>query len=126
MALTKGNVVVKEVNDENAQDTKLRELMGRITMVVSPELAKHGFLPSHAPHGCHITITMKDGSVFNFEQNRGPWEPATTPSFDTLAEKFSSCAELVIDKHHIDEAIDFCRNLENQDNIIDLMDIVRN
>ena len=125
LALTKGNVVVKEVTDKNARDPKLRALMERTTMVVSPELAKHGFLPPHAPHGCHMTITMKDGNVYDFEQHRGPWEPATTPSFDMLADKFRSCAELVLEKNQIDEAIDFCRDLENQDNINHLMDIVK-
>ncbi|MEL0107884.1 MAG: MmgE/PrpD family protein [Rhodospirillales bacterium] len=124
LALSKGKVVIKDVTDENARDPELRSLMAKIKMEVSPELAKHGFLPPHAPHGCHMTITMKDGTEYAFEQNRGPWEPATSPSFDDLAEKFRSCAELVLKDDQIEQAVEFCRDLENQDNIDPLMKMI--
>ncbi|MEX2451249.1 MAG: MmgE/PrpD family protein [Rhodospirillales bacterium] len=124
LALTKGKVVIKDVSDESARDPELRRLMERVTMVVSPELAKHGFLPPHAPHGCFATITLKDGSIYEFEQNRGPWEPTTPPDFDALADKFRSCAELVLKDKQIEEAIGIVRHLEDVDNLDRLMEIV--
>ncbi|MEQ8195433.1 MAG: hypothetical protein RIB59_13185, partial [Rhodospirillales bacterium] len=124
LALSKGKVVIKDVSDESAQDPELRKLMERVTMVVSPELAKHGFLPPHAPHGCHATVTLKDGTVYEYEQNRGPWEPTTPPDFDALADKFRSCAELVIKEKAIEEAVEIVRHLEDVDNLDRLMEIV--
>jgi len=41
-----------------------------------------------------------------------------------LAEKFRSCAELVLKDDQIEQAVEFCRDLENQDNIDPLMKMI--
>ncbi len=124
-ALIEGKVVITSFSDKKLANPRIRELMKRITMTVSPELAKLGYNPDAAPFGCTVTIRLKNGEERTCRVDKGPWEPETPPSWDELIEKYRSCAELVLKPRGIEESIEIVRNLEKAENLCRLMDIVR-
>ena len=124
-ALIDGRVVITSFSDEKLGDQRARELMKRVTMTISPELAKLGYNPEIAPYGCTVTIRLKSGEERTCRVDKGPWEPETPPSWDELIEKYRSCASLVLKPQEIEESIEIIRNLERAESLGRLMDIVR-
>ena len=99
--------------------------MKRIKMTVSPELARLGYNPEIAPYGCTVAITLKSGETYECRVDKGPWEPDTPPTFDEVAEKYKSCASLVLKSQEIEESVEIIRNLEKAEDLCRLMDLVR-
>jgi 2-methylcitrate dehydratase PrpD len=124
-ALIDGKVVIKSFSDEKVKDPKIVELMKRVKMVVSPELAKLGYNPEIAPVGCTVTIKLRNGKEHLCRMDKGPWEPETPPSWDELADKYRSCAELVLKPEAIEESVDIIQDIEKAENLCRLMDLVR-
>lgn len=125
LALIDGKVTLANVTEEKVREPRIVALMKKVTMVVSPDFAKHGYIPEHAPHGCRVHIRMKNGEEFVLQENRGPWEPTTPPGWDALFEKYQGCAEAVLDASAIRESADIIRDLENAPDNRRLMDLVR-
>lgn len=124
-ALIDGGIEIKTFADEKVNDLRVAELMKRIKMTVSPELAALGFNPDIAPFGARVAVRLKDGRELSRRQDKGPWEPETAPSWDELLPKFRSCAERVLDNTHIDDVIGFIAEIESHENITRLMDLIR-
>jgi hypothetical protein len=99
--------------------------MRRIRMNVSPELAALGFNPDSAPFGSRVKVRLKDGREFSRNQNKGPWEPETAPSWNDLLPKYRSCAEIRMEEPTVEETIAIIGDLERQQNVIRLMDLLR-
>jgi len=125
IALTEGKVGLSSFSEEKLKDPKMREVMKKVRMVVSPDLAKLGYNPHDAPTGCTTTIKMKKGKRYTRRIDRAPWAPETPPSWEELVGKYRGCAELVLKPQAIEESIQIIRDLEKVDNIFRLMDIVR-
>jgi hypothetical protein len=68
---------------------------------------------------------MKSGEEFVRQENRGPWEAKTPPSWEALFEKFQGCATDVLPSGPIKEAADIIHDLETAAGIEALMTIVR-
>lgn len=124
-ALIDGKVVISSFSDEKVKDPRIVALMKRVRMAVWPEYAKHGYNPPHAPYGCLVKIRLKDGREFSEQVDKGPWEPATPPSWDDLVEKYRGSAEPVLGRAQCDQSIETVRNLERLDDVSRLMDAVR-
>lgn len=125
LALLEGRVVIAAITDDRVNEPKMLDLMRRVKMVVSADMAALGYNPDTAPFGCTVTIKLRNGLAHTCRVDKGPWEPATPPSWDELLEKYRSCAETVLSREKIDESIDIVRNLERAEDISRLMDIVR-
>ncbi len=126
LALIAGEVTLANVTDETVADARIVDLMQKVTMVISPDFAKDGYLPEYAPHGCIIEIWTKSGEYLRDQQNRGPWEPMTPPTWDDLMVKFRGCASLVLDAPAIESAGDILRRLDALRQVAQLTDLIRN
>jgi len=124
-ALIDGDVTISTFTDARTGDPRVRSLMRRIRMTVSPELAALGFNPDAAPFGSRVRIRRRDGREFARSQNKGPWEPETAPSWDDLLPKYRSCAQLGIPAGNVDETISIVGRLETQRDITRLMTLLR-
>ncbi len=124
-ALVEGKVDAGNFTDEKVRSPEVVELMRKVRMDVSPELARLGYNPDVAPSGCTVTITLKDGRRYTKPVNRGPWEPPNAPSWDDLAAKYRRCAGPVLPDARIAESIDLLARLEQLDDISRLMDVIR-
>ncbi|HUI13544.1 MAG TPA: MmgE/PrpD family protein [Xanthobacteraceae bacterium] len=125
LALVEGEVTLTNVTDAAVADPRIIELMKKVTMVISPDFAKDGYLPDYAPHGCIVEVWTKSGDYFRDQQNRGPWEPLTPPSWSDLMVKFRGCAELVIDPASIEPTADLLHDLEKLEDVAPLTDLIR-
>lgn len=124
-ALTEGKLDMDNFSEDKLASPTLRALMPRVTMVVSPELARLGYNPDIAPSGCILTIRLKNGATYVRRQYKGPWEPQTPPGWDALADKFRSCARGVISADRVKRVMGLLRNLEEVDDVSRVMDLVR-
>ena len=118
-------MTLANVTDETVADPRIVALMEKVTMVISPDFAKDGYIPDYAPHGCIIEVWMKSGEYYRDQQNRGPWEPTTPPAWDDLMVKFRGCANLVLDARTIEAAAGLLHDLDGLDDITRLTDLIR-
>jgi 2-methylcitrate dehydratase PrpD len=123
-AVRDGKVVLSSFSDAKAGDPELAALMKRVRTSVWPEYAKHGYNPPHAPYGCVVRVALKDGRRFSKQMDRGPWEPATPPSWEDLTEKFLGNAELVLPKSVAEEATELVGRLERLEDVGELMNLL--
>jgi 2-methylcitrate dehydratase PrpD len=113
LALVEGKVTLSAITEERVKDPRIVDLMKRVTMSVSPELAKLGYAPEIAPYGCTVTIILKNGSRLVRRVDQVPWNPAEPPSWDELVEKYRSCWDGVFADGRIDESLDIVGHLED-------------
>ncbi|MET3794730.1 MmgE/PrpD family protein [Aquamicrobium terrae] len=125
LALIEGRVTLANVTDEKVGDPQVIALMKKVTMQISEDFARHGYLPPHAPHGCRVHVHLKSGLELVQQENRGPWEPTTPPTWEHLSEKYRRCAELVLSDEAIDGSIDLLSRLETVSRIHSLIDLIR-
>ena len=125
LALIAGEVTLANVTDQTVTDPRIVALMKKVTMVISPDFAKDGYIPDYAPHGCIIEVWMKSGEYVRDQQNRGPWEPTSPPAWADLMVKFRGCADLVLDARTIEAAAGLLHDLDGLDDITRLTDLIR-
>jgi 2-methylcitrate dehydratase PrpD len=125
LALVDGLVTLANVTDEKVSDPQIIALMKKVTMQVSDDFAKYGYLPPHAPHGCRVHIHLKSGQELVQQENRGPWEPTTPPKWEALCEKYRGCAQLVLSDDAITRSMDLLAKLETIPSIHPLIDLIR-
>jgi 2-methylcitrate dehydratase PrpD len=124
-ALYEGKVVMDNFSDAKLASPEIQALMRKVTMIVSPELARLGYNPEIAPSGCIMTVRLKGGAEHVRRQYKGPWEPETPPDWEALAGKFRSCARNVVADERAEKAMALLRDLENVANVSVVMDLVR-
>lgn len=123
-ALLDGKITLKTFTPERVSDPALVDLMSRVTSEISPELAAYGYMPPHAPHGCTVTIRLKDGRELVRQVDRGPWEPMTPPKWGDLVVKFRDCCDGHLSDSQQDHAVDLLEKLERVPEIASLMALV--
>ncbi len=123
-AIRDGKVTLTSFSDDKVKDPGLVALMKKVKMSVWPEYSKHGYNPPHAPYGCLVKITLKNGQQLSRQVDQGPWEPGTPPSWDDLVEKFRSSAELVVPAATVDQIVELVKDLEKLDDISRLMALI--
>jgi len=124
-AIRDGKVVASSFTDEKTRDPELLGLLARVKMSIWPEYSKHGYNPPHAPYGCLVNITLRNGQRYSLQVDSGPWEPATPPSWEDLEEKFRGNAELVLPRSTVDNALDMIAQLEKLEDIGAVMALLK-
>ncbi len=124
LAILDGRVTLSNVTEERVRDPDIVALMKRVAMAVSRDFSDHGYLPPHAPHGCRVHIRLKDGRELVRQENRGPWEAATPPSWQALYEKYKGCAEAILGEAQIADSAGLIERLEEAPDIHGLMALV--
>jgi 2-methylcitrate dehydratase PrpD len=124
-ALLNRSVRLADFTDDAVNDPRTVELMKRISMVISPELAALGYNPSSGPSGCIMTVRMRNGTEYVERVDKGPWEPPSIPSEKTLREKFVTASEGIIDATSSNAAFDALYSIEGASDVHALMALLR-
>lgn len=101
-------------------DTETKELMEKIKLRGSNELARKGYAPLDGPEEAIIDMSMKDGQQYHSRAALARWRPDNIPSWRRLAEKFEDCVTPIVNSIKRDRAIEQIRHLENVPNIREL------
>ena len=112
VALLDGQLTVASFTDERTRDPEVVSLMQGISMRVWEPYARHGYNPAHAPYGCRIEIRLREGTLLSKQADRGPWEPATPPSWDDIVDKFRTNAEGIVPPDRIARIVALVTRLE--------------
>jgi len=114
IACIEGKAFLDEFTDESVKRPDVRQLMEKITVKHATEL--DGFFPESFP--TRVTITTKDGEVFQKEVRYLKGDPENPLSWDDILEKFKRCtvnSDMQADKRQ--KFIASIRDLENIENI---------
>ncbi len=112
-ALVDGRVDFGSFMDGEVANPEMRELMGRITMVVDPGLPEG--VEQHA--WSRVTVRLRDGRTLSREARGARGHPDTPLSDAALREKFLACAKAVLSA---DEAEGVAEQLGHLEDIPDI------
>ncbi|PYN48906.1 MAG: MmgE/PrpD family protein [Candidatus Rokuibacteriota bacterium] len=112
-ALVEGRVDFGSFTDGEVANPEMRELMGRITMVVDPGLPEG--VEQHA--WSRVTVQLRDGRTLSREARGARGHPDTPLSDAELREKFLACATAVLST---DEAEGVAEQLAHLEDIPDI------
>ena len=112
-ALAEGRVDFGSFTDGEVANPEVRELMGRITMVVDPGLPEG--VEQHA--WSRVTVRLRDGRTLSTEARGARGHPATPLSDAALLEKFLACAKAVLS---VDEAEGVAEQIGHLEDIPDV------
>src|SRR5213593_2094036 len=112
-ALVEGRVDFGSFTDGEVANLEMRELMGRIAMVVDPGLPEG--VEQHA--WSRVTVRLRDGRTLSPEARGARGHPATPLSDAALREKFLACATAVLSA---DEAEGVAEQLAHLEDIPDI------
>jgi 2-methylcitrate dehydratase PrpD len=120
-ALAEGRVGIATFQDDRAQAPAIRRLMERVRVTVDPDIP--GDQERHM--WTRLTVRCRDGRSVSIGPRPVPGHPGHPLSLDTLREKFTECAGLVLPADRVDsvrqmvEALDTCPDLRSLTAILD-------
>jgi len=118
--LNRGKVSIDDFRDDKVRDPKVIEMINKINLRISPELEKKGFSPQDGPEAAIVDIHMKGGKRYRTENSFADWRPDNMPSWQTLAEKFRSCASLALPYDRVEQSIKQIQTIEKAKTIREL------
>ena len=107
-ALIDGRVGIATFGDGKVRDPEVRALMGRVTMVVDPEIP--GELERHM--WTRVTIRLADGRTLSIGPRQVPGHPGHPLTPEALEEKFAECAGLVLPADRVGALAEMLRRLD--------------
>jgi 2-methylcitrate dehydratase PrpD len=114
-ALADGRVGIWTFTDEAVQTPRVRDLMGRVRVVVDPTIPDD----LEQRMWTRLTVRLADGRTVEIPPRPVPGHPSHPMSLDTLREKFTECAGLVLPADRVEavrqmvEALDDCPDLRS-------------
>jgi 2-methylcitrate dehydratase PrpD len=121
VTIVDGRLSIASFDDARVGDPEVRALMDKIDMRVWEEYARYGYNPSHAPYGCRLSIHLADGTTLTRQADRGPWEPASPPSWSEVVEKFRGNTQPMMSGAGISNAVSMIERLEELDDVRKLL-----
>src|SRR5437667_1102661 len=112
-ALADGRVDFGSFMDGEITNPEVRELMGRIAMLVDPGLPERVQQPAWS----RVTVRLRDGRTLSTEARGARGHPATPLSDAALLEKFLACATAVLS---VDEAEGVAEQIGHLEDIPDV------
>jgi 2-methylcitrate dehydratase PrpD len=119
--LGRGKVKVADFRDENVRDPRTVDMMKKIALETSPELAAKGIAPPDGPEAAIVDITLRDGRRFNARESFADWRPDNMPCWDMLTRKYRECASPVLPKDKLERSIEQIGQMEKLKTVRDLM-----
>lgn len=117
LTLKYGDVNLSLLSGAAVNDTEIKELAKKVTVVIDKEV--ENLLPKVR---CAIVdIVLRDGTVYSKRGTVLKGSPDAPVDFNVLANKFAGCSANVLSSAKIDKAIELVRNLENLKNLGDLI-----
>jgi 2-methylcitrate dehydratase PrpD len=117
-ALMHGHPLIDFFSDAAVQDTGVRNMMDRVTVVTDRDPAAVGLHPSQ------VTITLADGSQLRQQVDFARGQPELPLDSDELDAKFLYCTRYILPPDHIQEAIESFRDLDNIENITGMTSVL--
>ncbi len=119
--LGRGEVKVTDFRDEKVREAKTVDMMKKITLQISPELAQKGIAPPDGPEAALVNIVLKDGRQYHESQFFADWRPDNMPSWKVLTEKYRDCSYLVLSNDKLKRSIKQIEEMERLKTIRELM-----
>lgn len=116
-AILDKKVVLGTFTDEKVRDSKMREILRKVKVVVHPEW-------SGAIYTAPVKVILKDKRVYTNQINIPRGSPDAPLSSEELAAKYTDCAEKVLSPEQIKRSMELLLNLERLKDVKELMQIV--
>jgi len=107
-------VSLEQFTDQKVRDPKARAMMQKVKLTVHPELEGE-------PPPVIVHIRLKDGKEYTKRVDIATGNPEKPLSLDRMIEKFRGCADAMINRKRIDEAIDMILHFERLGDITQLI-----
>ena len=117
-ALLYGPPLLDQFTDAAARDTRVREVMGRITVDASETSTPL------IPNPCTVTVTLGGGRQLQHRVEFARGDPALPLDPEELDSKFLYCSRYILPPDHIEGAIQQFRDLENVADVTGLASIL--
>jgi 2-methylcitrate dehydratase PrpD len=125
LALLQRAIKISDFKDEKVNDPIFMETMEKITLNVSPHLAKKGFAPQDGPEAAIIQLKTKNGAKYREEANMPEWCPDQPPSWKKLVAKYKDCARPTLTDESVEKSINIIHELEKLQNVNGLMELLK-
>ena len=99
---------IAQFQDRKVRDKKVIELMKRVTLYVDDELEALGYDQVRS----RVRIKLKNGRVIEGRYDIARGHPEKPMSWAELGEKFRDCAELVLPRKNVEDAIELLARIE--------------
>jgi 2-methylcitrate dehydratase PrpD len=117
VSLLEPRVSLEQFTDQKVRDPKARAMMQKVKVTVHPELEGE-------PPPVIVHIRLKDGKEYTQRVDIATGSPEKPLSLDRMIEKFRSCADAMINRKRIDEAIDMILRLEKLTDVTKLIALI--
>ena len=116
--LTYGQPLIDNFTDAAVQDSRVRQLMDRVTVEATERAARS------IPNPCSVAITRNDGRQIRHRVEFARGQPELPLSPEELDAKFLYCSRYILPPDHIEEAVTRLRDLENIENTTGLFSVL--
>ena len=117
-ALMHGHPLIDFFSEPAVQDTGVRSMMDRVTVVADQEPTGVSLHPSQ------VTITLDDTTQLRHRVDFARGQPELPLDSEDLDAKFLYCTRYILPPDHIQEAIESFRDLENIENITGMTSVL--
>ena len=119
--MVKGRESIDEYTYEAIRDPEVLALAKKVTWVLDPEIEK--VYPKYYP--CTVEVTMNDGTVITSHTEYPKGDPENPVSWEEAEEKFRFMAGHEMSEDKVQKVIDFCKDLENKENMDELIALLK-
>lgn len=118
IALTDGEVSLKQFTDERVKDLAVQELIKKIEHVHPPEMGL-----GLTNRGGELVIKLQNGEVHSRKIDIAKGAPENSLSKEEMDNKYRDCVRLSLSPEDTDKSLRLLAHLESVDNIAEIMDI---
>jgi 2-methylcitrate dehydratase PrpD len=118
-ALLNGRLGIEDFEDEMVRQTKVREQMKIVDVIVEPSLDKPGIAL-----GARLTITTADGRAYTHELDKPQGSAEDPLPWEAVVSKFRNCAASILDDDEATEIVRHVGQLEQLENIREMVNIL--
>lgn len=119
--MVKGHENIDDYTYEAIRDPEVLALAKKVTWVLDPEIEK--VYPKYYP--CTVEVTMNDGTVISSHTEYPKGDPENPVSWEEAEEKFRFMAGHEMSEDKVQKVIDFCKDLENKENMNELIELIK-
>jgi 2-methylcitrate dehydratase PrpD len=117
-ALLEGSVTTNHFSSLRINDSKLLDLMKKVTMVADPELAENGY---RGNYGAILRIKTEKGETLTEKVQAPRGHPQNPLSIEDLIQKYKECAKSILSNEQMESSIEKVMNMEKIGNVKLLM-----
>jgi 2-methylcitrate dehydratase PrpD len=108
IAVVERKAGIAQFQDRKVRDKRVIEMMKRVTLYVDDELEALGYDQVRS----RVRVKLKNGRLIEGRYDVARGHPEKPMSWPELSEKFRDCAELVLPRQRVEEAIGLVARIE--------------